>query len=98
MSTRGKRMVMGRNAEKKLQPIVVIILDGWNVIIVTTLLCLQPTFLYCVVQLNTLNTPGIKKIKVSFYIAQYPVFRTAQSALHFTPLADMFTQTPSQSL
>ena len=29
--------------------------------------------------------PSIKKVKVSSYIAWYPVHRTAQSALHFTP-------------
>ena len=40
-----------------------------------------------------------KKVKVRFYIAQYPVLRTAQSALlHFTSLADLFTQTPSRLL
>ena len=33
-----------------------------------------------------------------FFIAQYPVLRTAQSALHFTSLTDLFTQTPSQLL
>ena len=27
----------------------------------------------------------VKKVKVRSYIAQYPVHRTAQSALHFTP-------------
>ena len=31
-------------------------------------------------------------------IAQYPVLRTAQSALHFTSLTDLFTQTPSRLL
>ncbi|KAK2161145.1 hypothetical protein NP493_1599g00001 [Ridgeia piscesae] len=35
---------------------------------------------------------------VSSYIAQYPILRIAQSALHFTSLADLFTQTPSQLL
>ena len=38
------------------------------------------------------------KVKVSSDIAQYPVLRTAQSALHFTSLADLFNQTPSQFL
>ena len=38
------------------------------------------------------------KVKASFYIAQYPVFRTVQSALHFIPLTDLFTQTPSRLL
>ena len=36
--------------------------------------------------------------KASSYIAQYPVLRTVQSALHFTSLTDLFTQTPSQLL
>ena len=36
-----------------------------------------------------------KKVKARFYIAQYPVLRTVQSALHFISLADLFTQTPS---
>ena len=36
-----------------------------------------------------------KKGKSSFYIAQYPVRRTAQSAIHFLPsLADLFIPTP----
>ena len=35
---------------------------------------------------------------VSSYIAQYPVLRTVQSALHFTSLVDLFNQTPSQLL
>ena len=38
------------------------------------------------------------KVKASFYIAQYPVLGTVQSALHFTSLADLFTQTPSRLL
>ena len=38
------------------------------------------------------------KKKVSSYIAQYPIFRIAQSALHITSLADLFNQTPSQLL
>ena len=41
---------------------------------------------------------SIKKIKASSYIAQYPVLRTVQSALHFTSLTDLFTQTPSRLL
>ena len=32
--------------------------------------------------------------KVWFYIALYPVRWTAQSALHFPPLADLFIPTP----
>ena len=39
-----------------------------------------------------------KKVKANSYIAQYPVFRTIQSALHFTSLTDLFTQTPSRLL
>ena len=39
-----------------------------------------------------------EKEKVSSYIAQYPVLRTAQGALHFTSLTDLFTQTPSRLL
>ena len=34
------------------------------------------------------------KIKVWFYIALYPVRWTAQSALHFPPLTDLFIPTP----
>ena len=34
------------------------------------------------------------KRKVCFYIALYPVLWTAQSALHFPPLADLFIPTP----
>ena len=33
---------------------------------------------------------------VRSYIARYPVRRTAQSALHFTPLADLFIPRPFQ--
>ena len=36
--------------------------------------------------------------KASSYIAQYPFLRTVQSALHFTSLTDLFTQTPSRLL
>ena len=35
-----------------------------------------------------------KKKKVWFYIALYPVRWTAQRALHFPPLADLFIPTP----
>ena len=39
------------------------------------------------------------KGKGSFYIAQYPVRRTAQSALHFLPsVADLFIPTPTRLL
>ena len=36
--------------------------------------------------------------KAIFYIGQYPVLKTVQSALHFTSLTDLFTQTPSRLL
>ena len=45
------------------------------------------------VQLNRLGYCK-KKVKVWFYIALYPVHWTAQSALHFPPLADLFIPTP----
>ena len=35
------------------------------------------------------------EVKVSSLIAQYPILRIAQSALHFTSLAVLFNQTPS---
>ena len=38
----------------------------------------------------------LKKVKVSSYIAQYPILKIVQSALHFTSLADLFNDTPSQ--
>ena len=40
----------------------------------------------------------MQKLKASSYIAQYPVLRAIQRALHFTFLTDMFTQTPSRLL
>ena len=40
----------------------------------------------------------VKNVKSSSYIAQYPVVRTVQCALHFTSLTDLFTQTPSRLL
>ena len=36
--------------------------------------------------------------KASSCIAQYPVLRTIQNALHFTSPTDLFTQTPSRLL
>ena len=48
------------------------------------------TYVYCL--------PDKFKKKASSYIAQYPVLRTAQSALHFTSLTELFTQTPSRLL
>ena len=41
---------------------------------------------------------SIKKLKVRSYIAQYPILRIAQNAVHITSLADLFNQTPSQLL
>ena len=38
------------------------------------------------------------KVKARSYIVQYPVLRTVKSALHFTSLTDLFTQTPSRLL
>ena len=35
---------------------------------------------------------------VRCYVAQYSLLRTAQRALHFDSLADLFNQTPSQLL
>ena len=42
------------------------------------------------------NCPNSRpeKVKVWFYIALYPVRWTAQSAVHFPPLADLFIPTP----
>ena len=45
-----------------------------------------------------LRSSKCKKVKASSYVAQYPVLRTVQSALHFTSLTDLFTQTPSRLL
>jgi len=36
--------------------------------------------------------------KAGSYIAQYPVLGTVQTALHFTSLTDLFTQTPYRLL
>ena len=40
------------------------------------------------------NATHARKKKIWFYIALYPVRWTAQSALHFPPLADLFIPTP----
>ena len=40
----------------------------------------------------------MEKGKVCFYTAQYPVRWPTQSALHFTPLVDLFIPTPTQFL
>ena len=37
-------------------------------------------------------------LKANSYIAQYPVLKTGQSAIHFTSLTDLFTQTSSRFL
>ena len=42
---------------------------------------------------NNISPMLIIKVKVWFYIAQYPDRWTAQSALHFPPLADLFIPT-----
>ena len=51
----------------------------------------------CGERVMVMDVPGMKrkvKVKVWFYIALYPVRWTAQSALHFPPLADLFIPTP----
>ena len=48
--------------------------------------------------IDTVTVTIYKRQKASSYIAQYPVLRTVQSALHFTSLTDLFTQTPSRLL
>ena len=53
-------------------------------------------FLGCILLSIRMNHP--QKVKVSFYIAQYPLPGTAQSALHFTSLADLFNRTLSRLL
>ena len=45
-------------------------------------------------ELFAMATLKKKKVKVWFYIALYPVRWTAQSSLHFPPLADLFIPTP----
>ena len=41
---------------------------------------------------------SVTKVKLSSYIAQYPVLMTIQSSLLFTSLTDLFTQTPLRLL
>ena len=52
--------------------------------------------------MKRISNPCLKtnevKVKVRSYMAQYPIFTTAQSALHITSLVDLFNQTPSQLL
>ena len=47
---------------------------------------------------SNIKLPNLCKgnVKAMFYIAQYPVLSTVQSALHFTSLTDLFTQTLSR--
>ena len=47
---------------------------------------------------TSLKSPAGVLKKVSSYIAQYPILRISQSALHFTSHSDIFNQTPSQLL
>ena len=50
-------------------------------------------------KINNSNSEKKKEGKGSFYIAQYPVRWTAQSASHFLPpLADLFIPTPTRLL
>ena len=54
--------------------------------------------LMLILLLSLCSWTGIEHAKASSYIAKYPVLRTVQIALHFTSLADLFTQTPSRLL
>ena len=63
---------------------------------VTTLCTLCQRESGCLVALLLRSVCYIKK--ASSYIAQYPVLRTVQSALHFTSLTDLFTQTLLQPI
>ena len=49
-------------------------------------------------QLIVGKSEAIQYEKASSYIAQYPILRTVQSALEFTSLTDLFTQTASRLL
>ena len=60
-------------------------------------LCNHPDGLPCVGPSRETLDCNLKMCP-SNYIAQYPVLRTAQSALYFTSLTDLFTQTPSRLL
>ena len=57
-----------------------------NDIIRVTFLCMRGKYKISSVQRNA------KHLYVSSYIAPYPILKIAQSALHFTSLADMFNQ------
>ena len=63
---------------------------------VTILIASIERLIWCKYSEKRLTTQRIVKVKASSYIAQYPVLRTAQSALHFTSLTDLFTLTPSR--
>ena len=54
--------------------------------------------MYSPAQVEPACSKGKGKVKVSFYITQYPILRIAQISLHFTSPADLFNQTPSQLL
>ena len=56
-------------------------------------LCISHVQKSSIVRTMDINDFWLKK-KVWFYIALYPVRWTAQSALHFPPLADLFIPTP----
>ena len=77
-------------------------LDGLDVVCVLWLLHWHLTVQVCDLAFKTQQLPllalHLNKVKASSYIAQYPVLRTVQSALHFTSLTDLFTQTPSRLL
>ena len=63
--------------------------------LVTQLRCAPTELLLCAPPAQTLpKKKKKKKKKVWFYLALYPVHWTAQSALHFPPLADLFIPTP----
>ena len=56
--------------------------------------CEDPVWIVSLV-IHIISAPSIK---VSSYIAQNPIIRITQSALHYTSLKDLFNQTPSQLL
>ena len=59
--------------------------------------CTGKATFHCIAPFKTV-IHFVKKVMVSSYITQYPVLRIAQRTLHFTSLADLFNQTPSQLL
>ena len=50
------------------------------------------------IHVNHSQTESFSIKKASSYIAHYPVLKIVESALHFTSLTDLFTQTPSRLL